>query len=163
MHARKFKQYFKCTVAMVFVAFAALLCIPLLQSHEIGRNKTLSYVLAGIFWASILLEQIFLHKCSSERKQIRNRSRRKRRKECAEEGLMRFFKTRESIVAAIICFISTMMTVGLAVFQIQTRGAVIISVAMWFLSLNLYCLLNGKNYKHIRRQKEGEIRNEENC
>ena len=160
MHARKFKQYFKCTVATVFVAFAALICIPILQFHEIGRNKTASYILAAIFWTSMLLEQILLRKCSLERKQIRNRSRR-RKKEKSKKGLMRFFGTKEAIAAAMVCLISAIATVGLAVFQIQERGAVIISVAIWFLSLNLCCILNGRNYKHIRRQKEGEIRNEE--
>lgn len=160
MRSEKFIRYLKLAFGAAFLGFFALLCVPFASMYGAGAQRVAVYVIAGVFWLSVIFEQEFLRRCSRERSRMQNMqansSRRRRIREEASGSSKRFFKNRESAAAALVFLAAAILNAALAFLKIQSGSLVITSIGILFLSLNLYLIFNGRNYKYMKRCRGGE-------
>jgi hypothetical protein len=133
------------TIVCVGAAFISLLLIP-----AIKLQKAMMYMIAAVFWISVILEQVFFWKCNSDRKQMERKTWPKRRQKNAPIGIAAFFKNPEAIVADAVLFISAISTTLIAAFRVQISWLIIMSISLLFLSFNMHCILNGRNYRCMK-------------
>ena len=150
---KKFRLYFWLSVICVWVETIALLSVPFLNHIQSqNTNQLISYVVAGIFWLGMIMEQIFLWSANAQRKRLNNSSE-------FPIGLISFWKTTNGKIADIILIISILLIVILNLLKVSTGWIVLFSILILFLSIQLHCFYNGRNYQVLINYKE---RKEEN-
>ncbi len=151
MASKRFIFYFKLSIAAVCMGGLALLCVPFATENGGSLQKVLVYLVAGTFWGSLILEQVFLKKCREERRGAEKQKSQKQKKNDSPQK--RFFQTREAAIAAAVFLVAMLVSALLAVIQSQAVWTVILSVAVLYLSFNLYFVFNGKNFQYIKLNK----------
>lgn len=141
-------------LAMIFntVAAIAILCIPAADAH-----KNVMYVIAATFWLSLLLGQFFFWKCNSERKRIEMKGSRRRENKKKQLGITAFFRNPEAFITDIVLFLSAGLVAVLTLCQIKTSWLIILGASTLYLSFNMHCILNGRNYRFIQLYKKSKI------
>lgn len=59
-------------------------------------------------------------------------------------------KTREGLVADVVMFASLIAVIVIAWTQVKSQWLILSCVSVLYLSFNMHCLLNGKNYRYIK-------------
>lgn len=142
---KRFKLCFNISVVCFIASFAALLSIMFLDmcSDEYVK-KSISYIIASVFWVGIIGEQIFFWICNHLRKRIEIK-----RSEISYSngiGIISFFKNPNAVVADIVMFASVLVFALMLIFKVVEQWAVVLCLSIIFLSFNLHSFLNGKNY-----------------
>lgn len=154
---KKFRIYFKLAIACIWIAAAALFSIQFVGIFKNASiNKTFSYMLAGIFWLSIITEQILFWNANKKRKEILKSNEIHN----YPIGFISFMKTAKGKLADIALIISLILTLTLILLKISTGRIILFSLSTLFLSAQLHCFYNGRNYrffsKYEHSQGEGE-------
>ncbi len=151
---KKFRRSFYLSVVCVIISSLALLCIPSTDINGVGTKKVLAYVTAAVFWLSLFISQIFFWSANSKRKIIeRELKKRKIKTINSKPGLVSFFKNKPAITADAGLFFSAVLLAITTCFHLKNEWLIIGCVFLLFLTFNLHCLLNGKNYKYIQNYK----------
>lgn len=160
MTLRRFNLYLNLSFAFPCVSFLLFLCIPLVDTAGSQLQKVGAYLLATFFWICTALEIFFTFKCKKERLVLQRKVYRRRWMGYMYPGVISFFKNSESTVADIVLFVTTIMTVIFIWIRLSSALISIGCMAILFLSFNMHCLLNGKNYRYkkalYKYQKEHE-------
>lgn len=156
MVSRKFVWYFKLVIGAAGMSFLALLCVPFTSTDGEGLARVFVCMVAGAFWGGLILEQVFLKKCRKERELAERHTRRRRKIKEITSQKKKPFQTREAKLASGIFLAAALAIALLAIFQVQSTWAVILSVGVFFLSFNLYFVFNGKNFQYMKLCKGEE-------
>lgn len=142
--------YFLISVLLAVIPTVLILCIPLVSLEGSGPQKAGAYIMAAAFWLCVILELRMVRMCNSERRRLERRKVRSRMLTQAGPGVISFMKTREGLVADVIMFASLIAVIAIAWTQVKSQWLILSCVSVLYLSFNMHCLLNGKNYRYIK-------------
>ncbi len=134
----------------------ALFALPLIGIEGSMDRQILSHTAAGAFWLSLLFQGYVTARGSAVRKKLERQEKQRAGETLNRIGLFSFFTSREATVADGAFLISACTVMGLILCKVNQRWAVALSVALLFLSFNLHCILNGKNYRWAKRYFMGK-------
>lgn len=143
-------KYNVVTISLAFLEFVTILCIPFVSLDGLLVQRISGYILATIFWLSILIECIFVHLSAKERRWIERKENHNKTVKYSPPGVISFFKSPEAIVADVILFVTATLVVILMWAQVKTEWIIITDISVLSLSFNLHCVLNGKNYRYLK-------------
>ena len=156
------KNLFIC-IGMASLQFVLLLLIP--YSNIVGTKKqqTMAYIIAFLFWASIICEIVFVCLAGNERKRLDRKLHKGKEINQSLSGIFSFFKNREAIVADVTLFLSVVLLGVIIWTNVKISWIIIGVVSVLALSFNLHCILNGKNYRYLKeiKNKKKEKRKDE--
>ena len=139
---------FSTVLTLVFiaqgVATTALMLIPLFDKPDIAN-----YILAGVFWLSLLGEIILFKLCTIERIKYEQKNGIKHRQKLPN-GLITFTSNVEATTADIALLLSALSLAIVAIFKLRSNGFMLLIIVMLFLSMNLHCILNSRNYRYYK-------------
>lgn len=137
--------------ANVFVICSsiALLLIPICEIDITGKPNALSIVVAATFWLGLLLSQIFIWLCNSKRKKGMRKEKKKDLLSKGKPGIITFNRNMVALVMDLLMIISAICIAILVITGSNNSWFIMISVSIFFLSFNLHCYWNGKNYRYI--------------
>jgi len=144
----KFKTFFRLSIACIWIETVALLSIQFL-SHIKNEtvNQFVSYVIAGVFWLSMITEQVLFWNANARRKHLKRTS-------SYRIGLISFWKTPGGKIADVLMAVSSVMILMLIVLKMSTGWCILASISILFLSFQLHCFYNGRNYRFLREYKQ---------
>ena len=142
--------YFLISVLLAVIPAVLILCIPLVSLEGSGFQKAGAYIISAVFWLCVILELWMVRMCNSERLWLERRKVRSRMLDQAGPGVISFIKTREGLIADVIMFVSLIAVIVIAWTQVRSQWAILSCVSVLYLSFNMHCLLNGKNYRYIK-------------
>ena len=157
--------YFLISVLLAVIPAVLILCIPLVSLEGSGFQKAGAYIISAVFWLCVILELWMVRMCNSERLWLERRKVRSRMLAQAGPGVISFIKTREGLIADVIMFVSLIAVIVIAWIQVRSQWVILSCVSVLYLSFNMHCLLNGKNYRYIKllsNYKKEHERDEQN-
>lgn len=155
MLTRRLARYILITMILALVEFLMLLFIPLVNLEGTASQRIAAYILAATFWISIIVELFVVKVCTYERRWLERRGYRNNEVKYFKPGIISFFKSPEAIVVDIILILAIITVVLSALLQINTEWLIIGGISILVLSFNLHCILNGRNYRYIRKIQKG--------
>lgn len=147
---QRLKKYNIITISLAVLESALILCIPLVNLDGSPSQRVGAYVLAAFFWIGIIVECIFVHLSTQERRRMERRGFRNRALKHSPPGVISFFKNLEATVVDVFLFISALLVVILVWTQVKTGWMIMAGISVLLLSFNLHCILNGKNYRYLK-------------
>lgn len=147
---QRIRRYNLITISIAVLEFVLILCTPLVNLDGSSAQKIGAYILAAFFWICIAIEGIFVHLSTQERRWMERRGLRNRALKHSPLGVISFFKNLEATVVDVILFASTILVVILVWAQVKKECMIMSGISILFLSFNLHCILNGKNYRYIK-------------
>ncbi len=155
MVMKKYILFYFLSILCFIVSGISLLCVPLTNVNSDGISKSMMYIIAAVFWLGIICEVVLFLKANSLRRAIEQRNKRNNVEISSNTGFgfISFFRNREAIICDILLFVSVILFAVLTIFKIDIQWLIIISVVLLFLSFNMHCFINGKNYKYIKSYK----------
>lgn len=147
---QRLKKYNLITILFAVLEFILILCIPLVNLNGSLAQKIGAYILAMFFWTSIASEGIFVYMATQERKWMERRCFRNRVMKHSQPGVISFLKNVEASVVDVVLFASAILVVVLIWSQTKTEWMIMTGISILFLSFNLHCILNGKNYRYLK-------------
>ena len=135
---------------MACLQFILLILIPFANVEGTETQRMLAYVIAFLFWASIIAQIVFVRLSSNERKKLNRKLHKSKEINQSFLGIFSFFKNREAIVADVILFLSVILLGVIIWTNVKTSWIIIGVVSVLVLSFNLHCVLNGKNYRYLK-------------
>ena len=142
--------YFLISILLAVIPAVLILCIPWVSLEGTDAQKTGAYIMAAAFWLCVILELCMTRLCSSERKWLERQKVRSRSLTQSNPGIVSFLKTNEGMVADIVMFTSLIAVIDIAWTQVKSQWLILSCVSVLYLSFNMHCLLNGKNYRYIK-------------
>lgn len=130
------------------LATIALLLIPLFENPDV-----VNYILAGVFWLAIIAECILFRICTIERMKYEKIYKIQHRQKLPI-GLITFISNAEAVIADTVLLFSALSLTAIAIFQIRSNWFILLVIVLLFLSLNLHCILNGRNYRYYKWYKK---------
>lgn len=128
--------------------------LPFVNINGSQIQRIGAYSIALFFWMSILAEIFISYACTRVRKHLEHREYYNRRLRYASLGIVSFFKTLEGLFADIILFLSVVYNAALLWFHVRAKWAILAGMVLFFLSLNMHCIFNGRNYRYYKTYKE---------
>ena len=128
---------------------------------SLNGSKALTYFSGGIFWFSFISEIILSIILSSRRKKyIKQNLLKLKNKKKKHPGFISIFSSLEAAICECI-FIIGLISFGVCIVLSRSDKLIAyIILSITILSLQLRCLLTGKNYFYIKSEKY--LRSEEN-
>ena len=142
--------YFLISILLAVIPAVLILCIPLVSLEGSGFQKAGAYIISAVFWLCVILELWMIRMCNSERLWLERHKVRSRMLAQAGPGVISFIKTREGLIADVIMFVSLIAVIVIAWIQVRSQWVILSCVSVLYLSFNMHCLLNGKNYRYIK-------------
>lgn len=139
------KTWFVLSLALVFIQSICLLVIPVLEIDNV-----LNTVFAVLFWACLTLYIVSVMFSSRERQKIEKSKFRVKKLKKNHIGILKFFQSKEAVIFDVLLFISTALIIISVVLKIEFMWLIAAGLFLWFISFNLHCLFNGKNYIYIK-------------
>ena len=145
---RRFNRLFWLAIICCALSGMVLCCIPFINLNGSSTQKTNLYIFGGLFWIGIILEQLFFWRTNSLRKKAEGENGENTYSLSSKSriGIFSFFQNIEAIICDIVLILSAVLVVLSVVLQIKEQWLIIVSIVLLFLSLNLHCFFNGKNY-----------------
>lgn len=160
MTDQRLKKYNLITIFLAVLEFVLILCVPLVNLDGSPAQKIGAYILAALFWICIAVEGIFVHLSTQERRWMERRGFRNRALKHSSPDVISFFKNQEATVVDVILFISALLVVILVWAQVKTGWMIMAGILVLFLTFNLHCVLNGKNYRYLKLYKKEQKKDE---
>ena len=130
-----------------------LLVIPAVSASGSALKKTGAYILAGIFWLSVIFELFSVFRCSKERRLLEQKMYRSLKLKYAMPGVLSFFKSYEATAVDMLLFISATAIAAILWIKSENEWVIVFFISLFFLSFNMHCLLNGRNYRYYKALK----------
>lgn len=152
MLMKKYKLFFNLSFICFIISGISILCVPITNVYGNGISKVMVYVVACVFWIGVICGFVLFFKADSLRKVIERKDRRNNIViySGSRIGAISFFRNKEAVLCDALLFASAMLFAILTIFKIDMEWLIIISAALLFLSFNLHCFVNGKNYRYIK-------------
>lgn len=137
-------------IGMACLQFVLLLLIPLSNIEGTKTQQMIAYIIAFLFWTSLIGEIVFVRLSSNERKRLDRKLHKGKEINQSFSGIFSFLKNKEAMIADITLFLSVIL-LGIIIWtNVKTSWMIIGDVAFLALSFNLHCILNGKNYRYLK-------------
>lgn len=146
----RIKVYFSISVVSAVVSSLQPLCIPFVSLDGTSFQKRAAYILAAVFWLSLMLELCMVWMCSSERKRLEHKKVGFGALLRARRGAISFAKTLPGTVADAVMLLSLIAVVITVWTETHSQWLILVLVSVLCLSFQLHCLMNGKNYRYIK-------------
>lgn len=150
MSGVKLNRYVFLSIGMAGLQFLLLLLIPYSNIEGTKAQQMMAYIIAFLFWASIIGEVVLVRLASRERKRLDRKLCKGKEINQSLFGVFSFFKNKEAIVTDIILFLSVILLGVIIWTNVKTSWIIIGVVSVLVLSFNLHCILNGKNYRYLK-------------
>lgn len=165
---KRFEFNFRLSVASGIFTSAVLLLIPVTQEVTVNFSKAVTAVLGICFWLGVAGIILFAVRTNSRRKKIEKKLKRSGTGIYSERqiGCISFFKNKEAVVCDIVLFASAITFAVLLWLKNSSQLLQFSLLSVIFLSFNLHCHLNGKNYVYIKllkqyyKNKKGNVNND---
>lgn len=140
------------SLAIFFAVLTSVMLAILPLSSAFGPNAepVLSVILAGMFWLSLILEQVFFWSANKTRKKIQRKAFRGRRLVRPSLGVITFCANAEARIVDIILLPSVVLVVLLIVFGKQLNWFITLALGLCVLAFTLHCMFNGTTYRYIK-------------
>lgn len=134
----------------------SLIFIPLVDLNGSAAQRVFAMIVAALFWLGLVTEIVFFILANKQSKTIENRLTKKSGKSFknAPIGIISFLQCREAMVADIISAISLIVLIMLINFKVSNDWLFVCFAVTFFLSFNMHCFFNGKNYKYLKEYKK---------
>ncbi len=146
----KLKRYCYGTIALAILQAVVVLCTPLGNLYGTVGQRALSYILAGVFWASFMGEFILIYCAEQIRKKLEQKREHKKVRRRTLPGVFCFFTSRLAMIADMVCLLSVILLLLFSCFEIGHSFALLLFFAFFLLSFHLHSILNGKIYRCIK-------------
>lgn len=151
---------FRGALVALTISAASLFAIPLVQNPPL-----LPFVLAGIFWVSLLAELLLLVLGNRERKNLNQSSRHmKQIGRFRQIGAFCFFQNREAAIVDVLLPIMVVLAISAGLYSPENQWLITAGITAAYVLLHLHCILNGMLYKTIKYHQtatqKGEIKHE---
>ncbi len=146
---QRLRRFNLIAISLAVLEFLIILCVPFVNLDGSSAQRVGAYILAALFWICIAIEGIFVHLSTQERRWMERKGFRNRVLKHSPPGVISFFKSLEATVVDVILFISALLVVVLVWTQAKTGWMIMAGMSVLFLSFNLHCILNGKNYRYL--------------
>lgn len=153
MLERKMKRYVFLSIVMACLQFVLIICIPFVGIDGTILQRILAYIIAFLFWSSIVFEVILARWADHERRKLERRLYRSREIKQSLSGVFSFLKNTEALVTDVVLFISVIFLGIIIWMHIKTSWIIISIVSILILSFSLHCILNGRNYNFLKEYK----------
>lgn len=162
MSKTKLNRYIYLCIVMACLQFILLMLIPFANLEGTQGQQMLAYVIAFLFWLSIICEIVFICIANSHRKKLVRKFHKNKEIDKEMIGIFSFLKNREGMMADIMLFLSVIL-LGIVIWtSVKISWIVIGVVSVLVLSFNLHCIFNGKNYRFLKEiinnKKEKKVR-----
>lgn len=148
---RKIKIYFRLAIACAWIGAIALFSIQFINVIQNERvNQVISYFIAGVFWLSLIAGQIIFWIANAERNQMEKKHKKRIKYQKSPMGLISFCKSPRGKIADVILSISMITLLTIIILHKSTRWIILSVLSIVFLSFQLHCFYNGRNYRFIR-------------
>lgn len=139
------KVWFNLSLVFVFIQGVCLLVIPVLEIDNV-----LNTVFAVLFWMCLILYIVSVILSSKERQKIEKSKFRVKKLKKSHIGVIKFFQNKEAVIFDVLLFISTALIIVSIIMKTEFEWLIAVGLFLWFISFNLHCLFNGKNYIYIK-------------
>lgn len=138
--------YYCCIVIGVTV----IALIPFADFQGAVGIRILSYSLSALIWLIFAGEILITYVASKSRRTLESGGQLHKKIKRGPVGVFAFVKNKEAFFADVVLFVSTVLIVLLAVFKVSSRIINIFVLILLFVSFNLHCVLNGRNYRYYK-------------
>lgn len=146
--ARKVERLFWLAVAFIVLASGTFLLMPLVN-RENQNEGIWALVIGAVFWVSSIVSYTLLITANVKRKQYLNRQAGGDTKMNCLPGMISFFGNVPAIVSDVVMIASVLMlAVALTKWKYEYISYVLLF--LFYLSLNLHGMFNGRIYKSIK-------------
>lgn len=161
MKEKKFLGLYWSLYIFALLSSASLLPIIWIDKVPEEDKRSMLIICGGLFWGFFFIEMLSLIPCSKLYWSLRQTHRRTKVywRGGIHIGAISFFKNREGMIADAIAFIFTAATVTLYFLKAADGWIVILLVVLTMLSLNIRCLLNGRNrnlYLKLKKERRNQ-------
>lgn len=151
-------------ISAVFTS-VVLFSIPVTGKLASDESERIITLITGLcFWIGIAGIIVFSVKTNSKRKRIEKKLKKKGSNipsDGKQPGCISFFKNKAAIIIDVIFIVSAAVFLLLLLLQTNSQFLFFTVLSVMFLSFNLHCQFNGKNYiyitlaeKYCKRKKE---------
>lgn len=142
---KKLKLWFYLSLSSMLLQSLTLLSVSVFDFSNTGKT-----VIALLFWLLFIVYGISLFLTSAERRRVEKTKFRIRQVKKNHMGIYKFFIFHESKISDYLFFASTVAII----ISLLLRSAYVwlnaTSLFLFFISFNMHCLFNGKNYIYIK-------------
>ena len=139
-------RLFWCMLAAVAVSAVCLFMIPMTESLTAPQ-----FALAGIFWASVVAEMVFLVSAGNLRRRIeKNSPHMKQQRGFGKLGIFCFAQNKEAKIVDGLLAAAIVYLVVIGMLHVDSLELVSLGIAGVYLLFHLHCILNGILYKSIK-------------
>lgn len=142
---KRLKSWFVLSLVLVFIQSICLLVIPVLEIDNV-----LNTAFAVLFWVCLILYIASVILSSKERQKIEKSKFRVKKLKKSHIGFLKFFQNKEAVIFDVLLFISTALIIVSIIIKTEFEWLIAVGLFLWFISFNLHCLFNGKNYIYIK-------------
>lgn len=142
---KRLKTWFVLSLVFVFIQSICLLIITVLET-----DNALNNVFAILFWICLALYIVSVILSSKERQKIEKSKFKVKNLKKNHIGILKFFQNKEAVIFDVLLFISTALIIFPLLLKIEFVWLIAVGLFLWFISFNLHCLFNGKNYTYIK-------------
>lgn len=157
---QKLKRCLQISLLSPVIGSVALLFVPLCNFDGNGLQVAASMLVPVLVWGSVIMEIVMIIQCQRIRKAMEFKLFKSKAIHDSYPGIISFAKNREGVIADIVLFASAIFVALMLQLHVETAWMVLSGVFLFFLSLNMHCLLNGRNYRYYKAyKKRGAKRN----
>lgn len=153
MLENKLNLYVYLSIGMACLQSILILCILFVDIEGDTKQQTIAYVVAFLFWLSIFTEVWLSHLADRVRKKLERKLYRNKEIKNSMPGIVSFFKNTEAKIVDIPLFIAVLLIGMIIWLRINKSWLIIGAVATLILLFNLHCILNGRNYRYLKKLK----------
>ncbi len=149
---KSYRTLFCLSVVGCAAASVALAFIPFGDNLPEKYKGVFSYAFAAAFWIGLVFEIVFFILSAKRGKAIEKKlvSTGSKSLKGSRPGVISFFTCKEAAVADCLFAASVVTIVSFGVFKISNDLLFAVTTVILFLSFNMHCILNGRNYKYIK-------------
>lgn len=163
MRVQRFLLWYR--LLYIFAFLSAISPLPIIWVGDLDSEtrKRILWAVGACFWVGFLLELLLLIPCSHEYWYIRQKLQRVRIpwRGDVRIGVLSFARDLKGLISDIIALLLVILVTILFFLRVKISWIVIPAVTMALFSINLRCLLNGKNRNlYLKIQKQRRLQNE---
>ncbi len=147
---KQFDLPFRLTVFFAWTGAAALCSVGFLAYvRQESLHQLLTYIAGAVFWCSCVLEHLLFWMANAGCRNIARRLKKSGKRSAIPVGFVSFFKTPKGTAADVTLFLSAAAMLLMMWQRIHTGWILTAVLAAVYLTLNLHCLYNGRNYRFM--------------
>lgn len=146
-HAQKLLRR---SVICAVLASTTLICIPVSAYLEETCRSQAMLLMAGVFWSSMILAQVFFWRGNKVRKEIQSRITGGNSRKKLPVGCLAFATSTEAGFCDMVLSASLATLICVSILDGKNDWVVVLSLSILLLAVHLHCILNGRTYRYLK-------------